>query len=293
MSKYWRVAVDDEFFWVVDDDAGPYRVRNDQGRLLPLARGDDIPRQADPLRDIKSRFGAAADVTLSPLQPGQYHPRIFRPRNQPGTGKMYSHPWTDSVKAVRNILSRLEQVFQVIEPRKKNDRVFGHELRQLLILACTEVESSCKAIMKANGYAPPATAQWKTADYVKLVQPLHLAAWEIALTRSPRYRRFSPFQGWNSTTPTQSLPWYHAYNQTKHDREGHLADATLKHVIYAAGAAYLMVWAQFGQFGFRRLGLTEVDAFQVGKMPVYPLNEHYVPPGIAPGATWTPQHYTF
>lgn len=300
--KYWRVILRyaglhlDQLFWALDDGAGPYRLYSDQGRRALSSLSLDIPRVDGPAQDLHARMqrhqpSATVEVALSPFLPGQYHPRIFRPHNQPSAETTYERVWLDSVSAGRNILFRLEDAFRIVEPRPQNDDSFGHELRHLLILACTEVESACKSVLKANAYSATSPNRWKTSDYVKLLGVLYLNEWELALTRSPSYPRFKPFGGWNPSAPTTSLDWYDAYNRTKHDRENHLTDATLKRAIHAAGAAYVMVLAQFGQFGFAGERVREVDLFHVTATPRYGLEHHYIPPGISRGTSWTPLNH--
>lgn len=58
-----------------------------------------------------------------------------------------------------------------------------------------------------------------------------------------------PFSGWGAAAPTKTLPWYHAYNQTKHEREAHLSSATVKHCIEAVAASIVLHSVRFGPFG--------------------------------------------
>ena len=52
-------------------------------------------------------------------------------------------------------------------------------------------------------------------DYVLLCEPLRLKAWAVRMPLYPRHREIRPFAGWDAERPTQSLPWYQAYNGTK------------------------------------------------------------------------------
>lgn len=274
---------------------GPYIVRSDKGHhhLDPLRHNDQVCRKTNIEQDLNDYFDKTVVVKQCPRLPGQYHPRIFRPRNCPPTEETYSDCWFDSVKSVRSILVRLEEAFRVVEPDHRNKKTFGHEFRQLLILACTEVESACKAILVANDYRTLHPERWNTKDYVNLIKPLYLNQWEVALTRSPRYPSFAPFGAWDITKPTQSLDWYNAYNITKHDRENKLHDATLERAIHAAGAAYALTIAQFGHFGFDGPGIFEIDTFRVVKAPNYSLEDHYIPPDPCAAGQWVRHNYSF
>jgi len=163
-------------------------------------------------------------------------------------------------------------IFQVVEPTHTHDSVFGHELRQLLILACTEVESSWRAVLSANAY-PPGSGRWSTNDYVKLLRPMRLDKYVVTLASHPGYGEIAPFYGWLTTDPTHSLGWYDAYNLTKHNREEELHRATLRAVIEAMAAVHVMTVAQFGfdeverahfhpdEFNFERSPRWTADAY--------------------------------
>ncbi len=119
----------------------------------------------------------------------------------------------------------------------------------LLLTACTEVESQWAGILRAHRYEQQTCRKqrtWSTNDYVKLFHPLQLNRWHIDFPGIPSNSMIAPFHGWDAERPTQTLPWYSAYNETKHDRETKLEEATLKMAIEAVAAAGIMVAAQFG-----------------------------------------------
>lgn len=286
---YWRFKVNSGCNWLVDDGLSEYALYDNSGRPLQAKR--TLPRNGDPAAALLAQFGPRTIVERNPLLPGQYYPRIHRFPNYPRISDIYQHEWLQSVRSVRNILSRLENVFSIVEPTPANAGVFGHELRHLLILACTEVESSCKAVLRANTYTSP--GRWSTNDYVKVVDPLRLRDWEVALTHCPGYPPFMPFLDWDPARPTESLAWYKSYNNVKHDRETTFSQATFEHAIAAAAAAYVLVIAQFGKFGLRGVNVQEIDAFHVTRWLDWPLAEHYIPPALAEGSTWTSINYVF
>jgi hypothetical protein len=64
---------------------------------------------------------------------------------------------------------KLETICQTVQPSEKTlDLVYGHEIRNLLILAATEVETHWRGILIANGVSTPRN----TNEYVKLVDTL-------------------------------------------------------------------------------------------------------------------------
>jgi hypothetical protein len=182
----------------------------------------------------------------------------------------------------------MTDVFRYIEPSKGNAGAYGHEIRQLLIVAATEVESSCRAVLSANGYGHDA-ARLNTRDFVRLCTPMRLREWRVALDSHPDLGEIAPFAGWDEAQPTTSLSWYDDYNAAKHDREANFARATLLSSVNAVAAAYIMVLAQFGEFDNRHfLGL---DEFRQISIPTFPAEESYIPPSVGGGDAnaWVPR----
>jgi len=181
---------------------------------------------------------------------GFYYPRIYRD-NAP-TGE---DDWLKAVTAtavVLRLLTRdLERIFETVEPSACNMKAYGHRLRQHLIAACTEVEASWAAVLRANNYVRERPT---TADYVKLADPLHLREYGADFAFHRDLGTVRPFAKWSDGKPTESLGWYHNYNATKHDREKNLDRATLEAAIAATAAVFLMAVVQFGDSPFIGLG---------------------------------------
>jgi len=206
----------------------------------PLSR-PDLPSLKEW---IKSCFGDA-DPVESDYRLGTAYKRIALPFVP--TGEL--HTVTDgavvneSFVALKILLFKMEEMFETVEPSSSNMDTYGHRIRELLLIACMEVEASWAAVLRANGYIKD---RLTTKDYVKLLNPMILDSYVVRLSSYHQFLPFAPFEGWRSDTPTQSLPWYEAYNQTKHNREDHLNAATLRNAVYAVGAAVVMFYAQFG-----------------------------------------------
>lgn len=219
--------------------------------------------------------------------PGKFHPRIWKDEPSPSS-KDQRREWSAAVTSVSTLVRRTVDMLRFIEPTAANMSTYGHEPRQLLILAAMEVEASWRGILLANGYRD---GRLSTNDYVKLHAPMHLDQWRIGLSFHHDSAEFAPFENWDSNQPTQSLSWYDAYNAVKHDREREFARATVQHALTAVAAAYTLVIAQFGEFDSRAsLGL---DEFSVLESPVFTATEAYVPPleGIT-GPDWVPEVLT-
>jgi hypothetical protein len=195
---------------------------------------------------ITETFGDASP-TESDNKPGVRFQRIARPATVGGlsiSAGMHEK-LNASFVALRILLRKLEELFETIEPTTANGHTYGHRIRDVLLLACMEVESSWSAVLKENGYRTN-SGRFTTTDYVKLLQPMLLDGYELHLQSYTSYPAFTPYANWATNNPTQSLAWYDAYNKTKHDREENLHHATLENAIFAVGATVVMFYAQFG-----------------------------------------------
>lgn len=256
----WRRGLDRKgriFTIGIDGDAACLYFPNEDGEDFRVADGSYATRIGDgPVKYMVDRFPKGQleetcekyQIVLpvpSRRKPGEYFPRIWLGPETPhpkDVGLLES--WLSSVRSSRALFAHLRDVFRTIEPVRAHANVHGHELRQLLILACTEVESAWKAILRANGYSPKkGDRYWSRRDYKHLLDPLALDIYTVRLSSYPRYGELTPFEPWR----TNGLPWYEAYNKVKHDREEELGRATLGHVIDAMAAVSIMVFVQFGR----------------------------------------------
>lgn len=204
---------------------------------------DEATKYTDIKAWIASSFEDPTPVEV-PYVPGTYYERIWRPsvHQDAPLSHYYLTTATDSFIALTILIKKLEDLFEFVTPSTETQNAYGHKIRELLLLACMEVESSWKAVLRANGLVKD---WYNTEDYVKLRPAMFLDAYSLRLT-SYNYPQIEPFKGWETARATRSLAWYHAYNQTKHDREKNLNLATLAHAVTAVGAAVVMMYAQFG-----------------------------------------------
>lgn len=212
------------------------------------------------------------------LRPGQYFPRIARPADHkvtksPGFNPRTSSAW-GSIQMNNGqlvaLVDQLERIFRVVHPDPNSTMdVFGHEIRNLLILAATEVEANWRAVLLANG-----CVGHSTKDYVRLLAPMKLDEYELSLQFYPWVGPVRPFAGWSALSPSQSLTWYHAYNLVKHDREGRFSSATLRSALNALCGCFVMMCAQFGQPKYWARG--EIQTFfNLSKVPNWSPSEFY------------------
>lgn len=231
----------------------------------------------------------------SRLAPGEHNPRIWQVitgRSRPPVSEMSI---SSSVAAVSSLAIHFSEICRFVEPEPRNAGTFGHEMRQLLMLCCMEVEAGLRCVLRENGYSR-AERTWNRKDYQKLMAPMHLDQWEMKLAMHPGYPSIRPFDGW---TGESGLPWYTAYNNVKHDREGCFSEATLENTALALAGAFIVVMAQFGpealgfeQQFFARAYISEHPHFRMfvlSKTPHWAASELVVPP--LDGKTWTPVPY--
>ena len=217
------------------------------------------------------------------LRPGQYHRRIARPVFLSQTGEPELPDVTEdrrhligSQNQLGSLIDELRSICRVVQPAPTTMAVHGHKIRNLLILAATEVEMHWRGILVANGVADAGS----TRQYVKLAEPLKLTRYAVAFHAYPEAGRISPFAGWNSAEPTKSLPWYAAYNAVKHNREFEFECASLENAFAAVAACAAMLVAQFGRGALA----PELSGFLSVEGPVWPLADMYLQP--QPGGAW-------
>lgn len=246
-------------------------------------------------RDIENGFLEAKN------RPGIYYPRIWKGNmqflnavNLAGSQIVLSN----SIVSLRIILERLFEIFTYLQPTSHNNLAYGHRTREVLLLSCMEVESSCISILRANDYSSP---RFSTKDYVKLLNPMALSKYEVRFPMYPEVGIISPFLNWNSSQPTKSIEWYDAYNKTKHDREANLNVANLKNTIESVCAVAVLLCAQFGPESLPKevqVRLNQID-YNWPYIPLASATREINPNGSTHGISynlssiWTEEKYKF
>jgi hypothetical protein len=150
----------------------------------------------------------------------------------------YANSPENYIRAFLLIQKDLMQLFDFIEPSDTNIACYSYRVHELLLRTCVEVEANLKAILNENGYQR--SGNWNMRDdYSKVNQSHRLSSYEIKVPNwngNENVRR--PYQAWLTNGP---LPWYQAYNNTKHDRHERFEEANFNHLIDAfCGLAALM-----------------------------------------------------
>lgn len=194
---------------------------------------------------VAKSFGDSNPTKLNYI-PGTCYKRIWRPLVCAGSfhKAVSQEKINQSFVSLKILVSKLEELFETVEPIEANLSTYGHRIREVLLLACMEVESSWSAVLKENDYS--LDNKFTTDDYVKLKEPMFLDGYQMNLAAYIHFPSLAPFKDWRVKDPTKSLLWYDAYNKTKHDRENNLHYATFINAITAVSAAVVMYYAQFG-----------------------------------------------
>lgn len=177
------------------------------------------------------------------LTPGIYHPRIARGPHTPTPSATPHYRDFRSTVANLNLLARdLDELFETIQPAEENLGAYGHRIRRVLVLACTEVERAWHGIAMANDLLSKGTGN--VGDYYQLHQPMRLGEWLLEIEFAGDLVECAPFGAWEKGRPPH---WWRAYNESKHDHAKQLEAATLETACHAVTAAFVMGWAQFGK----------------------------------------------
>jgi hypothetical protein len=246
---------------------------------------DCIRRQTPWLHpdETEGRFYAAT------LEPGEYYPRIARPNALAVTPTLWcpsvvmERAYVASARSQLTSLTRkLGTICQTVEPSEKTLNVYGHDIRNLLLLAATEAEMHWRGILTANGSS---TVKPNTDNYFRLVEPLRLLDYVVTFHDFPDLQPFHPFAGWSKVEPTKSLGWYDAYNNVKHNRESEFERGTLGHAFLAVSACIVLLVAQFGPTALS----AELSSLVRLTVPNWSIGEMYVSPLTS--ADWLPVNH--
>lgn len=286
----WGAGGADFQVWVVRDGmALRYGVRDPYGTFthhVPMEPGHDFYSAVlARLEDFVGPLGWQAQPMQ--LMPGEYYPRMARP-NQYRPGERARHGPASSdlqreyvlqIGQVVSLIQKLGEIGRFVHPEGPALQAYGHEIRNLLILACTEVETQWRAVMEANGHRSRSRR-----DYVKLQGAMKLGEYAIVCNRYPWLAPLRPFAAWGEAG---SLPWYDAYNAVKHHREGNFAEGTLETALNAVAACAIMACAQFGADNPLR---AMEGFFSLSETPAWAFDELYI---IGGDSAPTPVNYPF
>jgi hypothetical protein len=171
------------------------------------------------------------------------YPHIYRNERHPSVDNQETSVGIRFIQAYQILKRDLVRLFEFIEPCPDNYSTYSQRTFEMLLRACTEVESNCKQVLRANGHA---TEDVNIIRFSDLNGPMKLSEY-IVCCPAIDFEDFSPFKSFALTVRQDRSPsWYRAYNQAKHDRATFFSSASLRNVIEAMGAVHVLIWAQYG-----------------------------------------------
>lgn len=241
--------------WFIDDEAAYDALVMHPERGPRYFRAPPGGTPWDTMREQTSWLNDGNPFHQLRLGPFEHNPRIARPMARSQNAQEL---WSASIHLeaqvvatsrgqARALLHQLERICQTVEPGPATFDAYGHDIRNLLLLACMEVETHWRGILDANGAGK---SRYTTTDYAVLADILKLGDYAVRFPAFPSLDPVRPFVGWGpSNAPTASLAWYAAHNAVKHNREVEFSQANLRHAFQAMSACAVMLVAQFGPYG--------------------------------------------
>jgi hypothetical protein len=156
------------------------------------------------------------------------------------------------VRAFILIQNDLQSIFEYVEPSAECRTPYSYRIHALLMRTCVELEANFKAILEENTFTPPARRSLNIRDYRKVDATHHLSSYKVMLpiwNGSPLILK--PFEPWKPARGLPdhpgglSLPWYQAYNASKHDRQDEFKKANLENLITAVAGLLVLISSQF------------------------------------------------
>lgn len=157
----------------------------------------------------------------------------------------------DYIRKLEILYSRLEKIFEFVEPEDSNGNTYSIQLSSLLLDICTTIEANFRSILDKNGYKKDINKNhkkdmksWNINDYNKVNISHHLSSYEIKI---PFWKGINnirkPYEIWGSSN--NSPKWYQAYNHVKHNMIDKFNEATLDTVVDAFSGLVILISAQF------------------------------------------------
>lgn len=248
-----NIHIDNSKGYAYETDTHFVHIYGRKSGVWVLSTGLTVTQKKEgTLKDwVVSTFGAENIETSNKIV-GESIKRVWRPGLYDYTEMLDALNNTetelrDSLQSLRILLDKLDELLLFIEPQGNGINTYSYKTRELLILACTEVENSWTKYLQISG-SKPNGKNYNTTDYIKLLKPLHLKEFKISLKIKSDIQDIIPFDNWNSQNPSTSLDWYDSYNKTKHDRENHFDKATLEKCIKAISANIVMFCVRFSPY---------------------------------------------
>lgn len=154
-------------------------------------------------------------------------------------------------RALLLIINDLKSIFEYVEPSNEASYTFSYRIHALLMRTCIEIEANFRAIFQANEFSLKNHRHLNILDFRRVDVTHHLSSYEVILPiwngEHPAIRPFSPWFVYRGRSVNNGvpLPWYQAYNASKHNRQQDFKKANLWALIEAVAALLILVSSQF------------------------------------------------
>ena len=130
------------------------------------------------------------------------------------------------------LVQKLQEILLFVEPSPEGLKSYSHKARELLFLACSDLECSLKKYHFDRNQ--------RMKNYIKLMEYIDLTKYKLSLVGYANPYKCCPFENWNKDEPSKSIAWYDAYNQIKHNIDANFHLATLENCINAIAANIIL-----------------------------------------------------
>jgi len=223
---------------------------------------------------------------IEPLQTKLGHKigRVSRPVQGLGSSAAFAEAdefvsaYFNRMRHVMHLYERLLDFGRSVDLSPLNLQVHGNATRDLLIVACFEVE----AIFKLLIFEDFQTARGNISLYWNVAASAKLSDYQIGFPDIPTIAPLTPFSQWSGSGATKYTPlnWYQSYNTIKHNAIEGNAPATLANVLNALAACYALLTAlAFPSLmhlsSNKRVQDKYTQSFDVFRKPEWSAGEHY------------------
>ena len=173
------------------------------------------------------------------MQVGVKHKHIWKPLMRDNIASELEIDSYELYRARRDLailIQKLQEALLYIEPSYQGLQTYSHKLRELLILACTDLECAFKHYNFGRNQ--------NMADYIQILDMTDLSKYSAILNGYSMFYKTSPFEGWGP----EKLTWYQAYNGTKHNRNTDFDLATLDNCLKAVCANIIMFCTRYSPY---------------------------------------------
>jgi len=155
------------------------------------------------------------------------------------------------VRAFMMIQQDLRLLFEYVEPSDQSRLAYSYRIHALLMRTCIEIEANFRAILEENNFTTPPRRSLNMTDYRKVDVTHHLSSYRVMLPiwdGAPLI--VAPFEVWRpfrglAHSGGIGLPWYQAYNASKHDRQQEFKKANFENLISAVTGLLVVISSQF------------------------------------------------